>query len=110
VNAADNAGNPNSATVTYNVLYNFSGFSSPVDIAPTLNIAKAGQTVPLKWRITDANGAPVTNLSSVSVTVASLSCSLGTTTDALEEYASGNSRLQNLGNGYYQFNWKTPRT
>jgi hypothetical protein len=110
VNAADNAGNPNSATVSYNVVYNFSGFSSPVDNAPTLNVAKAGQAIPLKWRIVDANGLPVTNLSSVSVTVASLSCSLGTTTDALEEYTSGDSGLQNLGDGYYQFNWKTPKT
>jgi hypothetical protein len=110
VNAADNAGNPNSAIVSYNVEYNFSGFSSPVDSSPTLNVAKAGQSIPLKWRITDANGLPVTSLSSVSVTVASLSCSLGTTPDALEEYASGGSGLQNLGDGYYQFNWKTPQT
>jgi hypothetical protein len=110
VNAADNAGNPKSATVSYNVVYIFQGFSSPVDAAPTLNVAKAGQAIPLKWRVTGANGAPVTNLSNVSVTVASLSCTLGTTTDALEEYASGDSGLQNLGNGYYQFNWKTPKT
>jgi hypothetical protein len=110
VNAADHAGNPASASASYNVVYNFSGFSSPVDPAPTLNVAKAGQTIPLKWRIIDANGAPVTNLSGVTVTAVSLSCSLGTTTDALEEYASGDSGLQNLGDGYYQFNWKTPKT
>ena len=30
--------------------------------------------------------------------------------DALEEYAAGSSGLQNLGDGYYQWNWKTPRT
>jgi hypothetical protein len=28
--------------------------------------------------------------------------------DLLEEDASGSSGLQNFGNGYYQFNWKTP--
>jgi hypothetical protein len=110
VNAADNALNPNNAAVSYNVVYNFSGFSSPVDSAPTVNVAKAGQDVPLKWRVTDASGLPVTNLSNVSVIVVSVSCSLGSTTDALEEYASGNSGLQNLGNGYYQFNWSTPKT
>ena len=37
-------------------------------------------------------------------------CSPGSTADALEEYASGDSGLQNLGNGFYQFNWKTPKT
>lgn len=40
----------------------------------------------------------------------SLSCLLGTTTDLVEEYATGASGLQNLGNGYYQFNWKTPKS
>jgi hypothetical protein len=109
VNAADNAGNTNSAAVSYNILYNFSGFFSPVDSAPTPNVAKAGQGIPLKFRITDANGLPVTNLSSVAATVAAVSCSLGSTPDALEEYASGDSGLQNLGNGYYQLNWKTPK-
>ncbi|MBA3494727.1 MAG: PxKF domain-containing protein [Gammaproteobacteria bacterium] len=53
---------------------------------------------------------PVTNLASVTVTAASLSCSLGTTPDQIEEYAAGASGLQNLGNGNYQFNWKTPKS
>jgi len=64
--------------------------------------------VPLKWRLTDADGAPVTNLMSVTATAVSLSCAVGTTPDQLEEYAAGASGLQNLGNGYYQFNWTTP--
>jgi hypothetical protein len=44
----------------------------------------------------------------VSIQAVGLSCSQGTTQDLLEEYAAGSSGLQNLGNGYYQFNWKTP--
>jgi hypothetical protein len=40
----------------------------------------------------------------VTLTVASLSCSFTTTPDAIEEYAPGSSGLQNLGDGYYQFN------
>jgi hypothetical protein len=39
-----------------------------------------------------------------------LSCSTGSGSDAVEEYASGSSGLQNLGDGYYQYNWKTPKT
>ncbi len=94
---------------TLTIIYNFSGFSSPVDNPPTFNDANSGQAIPLKWQITDANGNPVTNLTSVVVTAVSLSCPLGTTPDQIEEYATGNSGLQNLGNGYYQFNWKTPK-
>ena len=108
--ALDNVGNPGSASCTYSVNYAFAGFFSPVDNLPVLNMAKAGQAIPLKWRITDAGGNPVTDLASVNVkvTVASLSCNAGTTVDVIEEYAAGSSGLQNLGNGYYQFNWKTP--
>ena len=108
VACTDSAGN--SSDVRYNVIYNFSGFSSPVDNLPTLNSANSGQAIPLKWRITDVNGNPVTNLASVKVTAVDLACSLGTTPDQLEEYAPGASGLLNQGNGNYQFNWKTPKT
>jgi hypothetical protein len=107
--AADNAGNTASASVTYHIIYSFEGFLSPVVNPPALNVANAGQTIPLKWRITDANGNPVLNLENVNVSVVSLSCPAGATTDQVEEFASGNSGLQNLGDGYYQFNWKTPK-
>jgi hypothetical protein len=106
--ATDNAGNTNSASAAYTVAYGFGGFFSPVDNLPAMNVAKAGQTIPLKWRLTDANGAPILNLASVTIRVTSLSCSVGATADLVEEYASGASGLQNLGDGYYQFNWKTP--
>jgi hypothetical protein len=106
--ATDNAGNSATATVQYTVFYGFTGFSAPVDNPPVLNVAKAGQSIPLKWRLVDANGTPVPDLAGVTVTAVSMSCSLGTTPDQIEEYAAGGSGFQNLGNGYYQFNWKTP--
>ncbi|MGF1665085.1 MAG: PxKF domain-containing protein [Acidimicrobiia bacterium] len=90
--------------------YTFSGFSAPVDAAPTLNVVKAGQTVPLKFHVSDSSGAPVTDLSGVTIEVTSLACSAGATSDLLEEVATGGSGLQNLGDGYYQFNWKTPKS
>jgi hypothetical protein len=104
----DEAGNKNSASCSYSVGYKFAGFFSPVENPSVMNIAKAGQAIPLKWRLLDANDAPVTNLTSVSVTAVTLSCNAGTTSDNVEEYAAGGSGLQNLGDGYYQFNWKTP--
>lgn len=108
VDTADNAGNTRTASAPYRVVYGFSGFGAPVDAAPTVNAAKAGRTIPLKFRVTAANGTGITNLTAVRVTVASLACATGATVDDLEEYASGNSGLQNLGNGFYQFNWSTP--
>jgi hypothetical protein len=92
----------------FNVGYKFVGFSTPVDNNNVLNTVKAGQAIPLKWQLLDANNVPVTNLSSVKVTAVSLACPLGATADLIEEVAAGASGLQNLGGGYYQFNWKTP--
>ena len=95
---------------TFNILYNFSGFSQPVDNLPTLNNANSGQAIPLKFRITDVYGNPVTDLTNLTVTATSFSCPIGSTADQVEEYAAGSSGLLNQGNGYYQFNWKTPKS
>lgn len=89
--------------------YTFEGFYAPVNNLPALNSKKAGQAIPLKWRITDDDNNPVTDLSNVKVTVSSLTCPLGVTPDQIEEQSSGNSGLQNLGDGYYQWNWKTSK-
>ena len=99
-----------SSAVSYNVVYQFDGFFTPVDAFPAFNTANSGQVVPLKWRITDAFGAPVTDLPGVNLNAASVPCSLGNTGDQLEEYSSGKSGLLNQGDGNYQFNWNTPKS
>ncbi len=105
----DNAGNSATANCAYTVGYSFDGLFAPIDRPNTMNVSKAGQAIPLKWRITDYTGNGVTNLTSVIVSVTSTSCSLGSgTEDPVEEYAAGSSGLQNHGGGSYQFNWKTP--
>jgi hypothetical protein len=75
-----------------------------------MNVSKAGQAIPLKWRLTDANGAPVSDVVAVAIRAKDQGCASGVSTDLLEEYASGASGLQNQGDGRYQFNWKTPTT
>lgn len=89
--------------------YVFSGFAEPVD-TDAVNLATAGRTVPLKFRVTTDAGDPVTDIADVALAVTTLECELGTTEDQVEEYAAGNSGLQNLGDGYYQYNWKTPKS
>ena len=100
--AGDANHNGSSASKNFTITFNFTGFASPVDNNNVLNTAKAGQAIPLKWRLTDASGNPVTNLLStdVKVSVVNYNCGLSTTLDAIEEYAAGSSGLQNLGNGY----------
>jgi hypothetical protein len=87
----------------------FNGFAEPVD-NQAVNLVTAGRTVPLKFRVTTSDGEAVNDLGHVTVSVITLECEFGTTEDQLEEYASGSSGLQNLGDGYYQYNWKTPKS
>jgi hypothetical protein len=75
-----------------------------------VNSASAGRTIPLKWRLTDASGNPITSLASVSVTSLVGGCSAGAPADSVEEYTSTATGLQNLGDGYYQYNWKTEKS
>lgn len=91
----------------------FTGFFSPVDNPPALNMANAGQAIPVKWRITDANGAQVSTPASFkSLTSYSVNCDSfsGDSGDVIEEYAAGSSELKYLGDGNWQFKWSTSKT
>lgn len=88
--------------------WDFTGFFAPVDMPPTENVAKAGSSIPFTWRVVDAAGAPV-HLESVEVHVASRLCDPGGPDDPIEVYTSGSSGLQDLGDGYYRFTWKTKK-
>jgi hypothetical protein len=91
----------------------FSGFFSPVHNLPIVNNVKAGQTIPVKWRITDPNGAPISdpanfkNLASSPVSCTSFSGDAAS--PPIEEHSAGSSGLQYRGDGHWQFNWKTPK-
>ena len=72
VTAQDGEGHQTVVTHYYQVAYVFEGFFPPVD-NNLMNITTAGQTIPLRWRLTDSLGNAVANLATVNVTVASLS-------------------------------------
>jgi hypothetical protein len=110
----DNVGDP--TCQYFLVTYNFDGFYSPIDNGietGVVNIAKAGQAIPAKWRLTDANGVGISDPASfVALWSYLINCDTlsGIIADSVEEYAAGNSGLQYNGDGYWQFNWKTPKT
>jgi probable HAF family extracellular repeat protein len=91
-------------------LWDFVGFSSPVDNPPILNTVKPGSVVPLRWRLLAETGSPITNLGSASVSTAVISCPGSAGVDAIEEVASSPSPLVNHGNGNYSLNWKTEKS
>lgn len=92
--------------------YVFTGFSAPVDNPAVVNVANAGRTVPVKYRITTLDGTPITDPASFEA-VTSVKVGCGTLdvegTDTVETY-SGSSGLQNLGEGFWQVNWATPKS
>ena len=113
VRATDAAGNLSAPVcIHFTVKYKFSGFHHPVDMGNRVNVAKAGKTVPIKFRLTDANGAPVSDPSSiVGLVTTNVSCNVykNIRTDAIEVYSTGTG-LQYLGNGYWQYNWQIPNS
>jgi hypothetical protein len=90
--------------------WDFQGFLQPVDNLPTKNIVKAGAGVPLKWRLVNALNEPVTDLASATITISSLDCDTAVGSDEVEQTTTIGSGLQNLGDGYYQLNWKTQKS
>jgi len=104
---------PEPTAMVIEEVYTFDGFFSPLENAPTVNNAKAGQAIPVKWRLTDASGVPISDpWSFKSITSYAVNCGTfsGDPSDPVEEYSSGSSGLQYLGDGYWQFNWKTPKS
>jgi hypothetical protein len=88
----------------------FEGFGAPIDNG-VVNAARAGQTIPVKYRLTDSAGTPVEDPASF-VSVSSQSSGgecAGLPSDSIETY-SGDSGLQYAGDGQWQFNFKTPKS
>jgi hypothetical protein len=92
--------------------YTIGDFTSPIDMPPVVNSAKAGQAIPVKWHLTDMNGPVADTTSFVGLRSYPVSCTdfIGDPEDAVPEYSPGASDLQYKGNGDWQFNWKTPKT
>jgi hypothetical protein len=111
VNALDNAGNPGTASVTYYVKYNFTGFFSPVNNTPTLNTSKAGQAIPVKFKLGGNQGLNVF-FDSTYPKERQIACDTHLPVDAVEETLAnpGNSSLSyDAGSGQYNFVWKTDK-
>jgi len=99
-----------SGTGKLNVIsYVFTGFFSPIENPPTVNSANAGQAIPVKWRITDANGVGISDpgsfISFTSQKVENCDWTKGTLKDTITD----TSGIKYLGDGNWQYNWKTSK-
>ena len=105
--ATDASGNTGTATRTVFVVYNFTGFFSPVSNPPVLNEVKAGQGVPIKFSLGGNQGL---NIFAAGYPASQqVGCADNVPVNVLEETeTAGNSTLTYSG-GTYTYNWKTEK-
>lgn len=110
--AYDAVGNAGSAACAYQVSYAFGGFAGQVAPSPAVNTGRSGRTYPLRWQLTDADGASIRSLDAVTgLTVKATSCAAFTSdpAGATAAAASGGTRLRyDSAGSQYVFNWATP--
>ncbi len=82
----DKAGNENSASVSYTVVFQFSGFFQPVDNLPVINRAKAGSAVPVKFSLIGNQGLDI--FAASYPTWHAVACTTGAPVDVIEETLS----------------------
>ena len=109
VNATDALGNASSLTHNYSVVYNFSGFFSPVDNPPICNVVKAGQAVPIKFSLHGNQGMNIFAAGSPSSQPGTCS---GLASDPLEETATAGQSTLNYDAqaDQYAYVWKTEKS
>jgi hypothetical protein len=94
ITGQDIAGRSTTVSCAYHV--GNTTFLSPVDKAPTMNIAKLGRVVPVKVNLTYDGGA-VTSTGTLYVGgLTNVDCATGTSGDDIEVYAAGASNTGNL--------------
>jgi hypothetical protein len=110
--ATDKAGNAATASVDYAVNYSFLGFLAPIDNIPILNSVKAGQTIPIKWQLKDANGNLISDLSSLAangLVSGPMACSSNDYVLPIEELTSPGSTVFRFDGTQFIFNWQTAK-
>jgi hypothetical protein len=114
VTATDVAGNQVQATNSYNVIYNFSGFFSPVDNPGpgpifVFNVAKAGSAIPVKFSLSGDQGL---NIFDTGFPVSQkIPCDASSSLDPIEQTTTaGSSSLSyEVTTDQYVYVWKTDK-
>jgi uncharacterized repeat protein (TIGR01451 family) len=106
VTATDDHGNSATATFTVTVLYNFTGFFSPVGNLPTMNVVNAGRAIPVKFSLSGNKGLDI--FVAGSPYTVGINCDGTGEVDVVETLTAGSSSLSyNSTSDQYNYVWKT---
>lgn len=108
--ALDNADNGNSASVYYNVIYDFDGFFQPIENLPVFNRMNAGRAVSVKFSLNGDQGLGILNGAPGSVQI---TCDASDPVSDVEEetVTAGNSSLSyDASADQYIYVWDTSRS
>lgn len=109
VYVTDKDGGVGSASVGHTVIFNFTGFFSPVDNLPMINSVKAGQAVPVKFSLGGIKGLNIFAAGYPKSTV--VACDATAPVDNIEQTvtAGGSSLSYDPTTGQYNYVWKTDK-
>ena len=87
--------------------YAFTGFFSPVNNRPTLNTAKAGSAIPVKFSLAGNQGLAI--FARANPTSQKVACDSAAPLDAIEQTVTANasSLIYDQASGQYSYVWKT---
>jgi hypothetical protein len=101
----DASGNHTDCSFTVTVLYDFTGFFSPVGNPPTLNVVNAGRAIPVKFSLSGNKGLDI--FAAGNPYTVSLNCATDNPgVDITETVTAGGSSLS-FGGDQYNYVWKT---
>lgn len=104
--ADDGHGNTASCTFTVTVLYDFTGFFSPVSNPPVLNSVNAGRAIPVKFSLSGNKGLNI--FAAGSPSSAPFTCGNASTVDVSQTVdATANSINYDASSDQYNYVWKT---
>ena len=104
----DDVGNgSDAASCNYSVVFNWRGFFQPIDNLPTLNKAKAGSTIPVKFSLTGNQGLSI--FMSGYPSSRDVACGSTANADLIEQTitAGGSSLQYDATADQYVYAWKT---
>src|SRR5204862_5739159 len=104
----DAAGNHADCSFSVTVLYDFTGFFSPVNNLPTLNSVNAGRAIPIKFSLSGNKGL---NVFAAEPGSGPIGCDSSTEVELTDTVAAGNSSLSyDPSSDQYVYIWKTDQS